>query len=118
MSTPATDSLPAPLQLWHLSVGFIVSSLIVVAGKLQIADLLADGPKTCDELARLTGTDAPSLYRILRALASEGVFYEVEPGLFTQSRLSEFLRSDIPGSMRNLDEKRVAKVADRQTHRL
>jgi hypothetical protein len=103
ISTPATDSLPPPLRLWHLSVGgFVISSLIVLAGKLQIADLLDSGPKTCDELARLTGTHAPSLYRILRALASEGIFHEVGPGMFTQSRLSEFLRTDIPGSMRNL----------------
>jgi hypothetical protein len=85
-------------------VGVIVSSLLTVVGKLKIADLLATGPKTCDELASLTGTDPYSLHRALRALACEGVFQEIEAGKFAQSQLSEFLRSDVPGSMRNLNQ--------------
>jgi predicted Rossmann fold nucleotide-binding protein DprA/Smf involved in DNA uptake len=67
-------------QLARMITGYWISQAIYVAAKLGIADLLADGPKTADELARATGTHARSLYRLLRALASVGVFSEVEGG--------------------------------------
>ena len=102
MSTPVASSLPPALQLWHLGVGNIVASLLALVGKLRIADMLAAGPKSCDELAGLTESHSPSLHRILRALACEGVFQEIQPGIFAQTQLSEFLRSDVPGSMRDL----------------
>jgi hypothetical protein len=67
---------------------------------LRLADLLADGPRNVDGLARDTATDPPSLYRLLRALASNGIFREGEPGTFELTPLAEGLRSDIPGSLR------------------
>jgi len=56
--------------------GFWMSRAIYVAAKLGIADLLKDGPKSPQELAQATGSHAPSLYRVLRALQSVGVFAE------------------------------------------
>src|SRR5262245_28466998 len=64
------------------------------------ADALASGPKSVTDLAEKTGTHPPSLYRVLRALASVGVFAEDADGRFRQTPLSEVLRSDVPGSMR------------------
>ena len=78
--------------------GYWVSQMVHVAAKLGLADHLADGPRTTDELAAATGTHARSLYRLLRALASVGIFSEADDGRFTQTALSEALRKDVPGS--------------------
>ncbi|HTN73795.1 MAG TPA: methyltransferase dimerization domain-containing protein, partial [Pirellulaceae bacterium] len=58
--------------------GYWVSQAVYVAAKLEVADHLVAGPLTSEELAARTNTHAPSLYRLLRALASVGVFREVE----------------------------------------
>jgi hypothetical protein len=87
--------------LLDLSTGYWKSQAIYVAAKLGIADLVHDGPKTSDDLARATGTHAPSLYRLLRALASVGVFAEDGQGRFGLTPMAECLRS-VPGSQRSL----------------
>jgi hypothetical protein len=84
----------------QMITGFWVSRAIYLAAKLGLADLVKERPKTADELARLTGTHAPSLYRVLRALAGVGVFADDVHGRFAQTPLSETLRSDAPGSLR------------------
>ena len=84
----------------QMITGFWVSRAIYIAAKLGLADLVKDAPKTADELARLTGTHSPSLYRALRALASVGVFADDGQGRFGQTPLSETLRSGTPGSLR------------------
>jgi hypothetical protein len=65
-----SDSSPSAAMLQTMT-GFRVSRATYVAAKLGIADLLKDGPKSSEELAQLTDTHAPSLYRVMRALASE-----------------------------------------------
>jgi hypothetical protein len=80
--------------------GFWVSRAIYVACKLGIPDLLKDGPKTSEELAQATGTHAPSLYRLLRALDSVGVVAEVDLRRFTLTPVGATLRTDVPGSLR------------------
>ena len=69
---------------------------------MGIADLLVDGPKRVDELATATDTDAPSLYRVLRALASIGVFKEEDNQVFALTPTAEPLRSDVPNSLRDV----------------
>lgn len=88
-----------PERLAGMITGYWVSQMVHVAAKLGLADLLAGGPKTADELAQDTGTHARSLYRLLRALASVGVFTEGEGRRFTQTSLSECLRGDVAGSL-------------------
>jgi hypothetical protein len=61
---------------------------------------LADGPRTAEELAEVTRTHPRSLYRLLRALASLGVFTESEDRRFSLTPQGECLRSDVPGSQR------------------
>ena len=68
---------------------FILSRAISVAAKLGIADLLKADAKTADELAQATGVHTPSLYRVLRALASAGIFAEDEAGRFHLTPLAE-----------------------------
>jgi hypothetical protein len=90
---------PAPQdQMARMISGYWVSQMVHVAARLGLADRLADGPKTADELAALTQTHARTLYRLLRALASVGIFSEDEEGRFSQTPLSESLRKDVPGS--------------------
>jgi len=80
--------------------GFWISRAVYVIGKLGIPDLLESGPKTAEELASATKTHAPSLFRILRALASVGVLSSAEGGRFAQTPVSETLVTDAPGSLR------------------
>jgi O-methyltransferase domain/Dimerisation domain len=87
--------------MFHLIVGFRVSRTIFVAAKLGLADLLKDGPRTSEQLARSTGTHAPSLYRVLRALVSIGVFSGDDEQGFVLTPLGNTLRSDAPGSLRH-----------------
>jgi hypothetical protein len=94
------QAMPPQLAVLQMASGYWVSQSIYVAAKLGIADLLKDSPKSCDELATATGTNAPSLYRVLRALASLGVFAETQPNHFTLTPLAACLQSDVPNSFR------------------
>jgi hypothetical protein len=92
--------LPPPIQMLHLIVGKWVSQAVYAVATLGVADQLAAGPKPPDALAKAVGAHAPSLHRVLRALASIGVFTEDAEGRFALTPLGETLRSDVPGSMR------------------
>ena len=93
---------PPPVALLQMMTGYWISKAIYLAAKLGIADLLADGLVSSDELAAATQTHAPSLYRVLRALASVEIFSEVAPGRFAFTPMAELLRSGTPNSMRAL----------------
>jgi SAM-dependent methyltransferase len=77
------------------------SQLIFVAAKLGIADALVDGPLTVEEIATRVGADTESLKRVLRALASLGIFAADPHGRFHLTRLAQTLRSDHPESLRD-----------------
>src|SRR5215210_5131085 len=95
-----TASEPSPRDtLLRMTNAFQVSQAIHVAATLGIADLLEDGPRSADELAEATDTHAPTLYRLLRALASVGVFAEEAEGRFGSTPLAEYLRTDAPDSL-------------------
>ncbi len=96
-----TEGQPSPrAQLQEMIVGFRPTQLIHVAAKLGIADLLKDGPKSCDEIAVGVGVHSRSLYRVLRALASLGIFAETLDGEFELTTLAEPLQTAVPGSLR------------------
>jgi hypothetical protein len=98
---PATGEMPPEAILIQIQFGALMAQALSVAAELKIADLLSNGPKTVKELAAATGSHERSLYRVLRSLASTGVFREVADQVFTQTPQSEPLRSDAPISMRN-----------------
>ena len=81
--------------------GIHISRAVYVAAELGIADLLADGPVSASDLARATGTDEPSLYRVLRLLAALGVFEEHEARSFSRTVIGDRLRRDAPIGMRS-----------------
>ncbi|MGH2532076.1 MAG: methyltransferase [Thermomicrobiales bacterium] len=91
---------PHTAQLHRMIDGYQVAQAIAVAATLGIADLVADGPKTSKELARITGAHPRALHRLLRALASVDVFTQDNDGRFAMTPLAEGLRGDIPGSLR------------------
>jgi hypothetical protein len=63
-----TRENPSPPALFEMATAYWLSQAIYVAAKLGIADLLRGGPQSCVELATSTGSDAPSLFRLMRAL--------------------------------------------------
>jgi len=87
-------------RLLALVRGYRISQSIYVATRLGIPDLLADGPRDIDELAHATGSDPPSLRRVLRFLAGVGVLDEVGPSRFALAPLGVGLRTGVPGSLR------------------
>jgi hypothetical protein len=85
-----------PSDLGRLVTGGQLAQAISVAAMLGIADLLAGGPRTSDDLAKATETHPGALYRLLRALASAEVLAEEDGRLFALTALGEGLRSDAP----------------------
>jgi hypothetical protein len=96
------NQIEQQLQMRNLLMGFVVSRALQVAAELGLADALADGPKNRDTLAREVGAHADTLNRLMRTLASFGVFDQLPDGRFTNTPRSEYLRRDVPGSMRGL----------------
>ena len=94
------EAVPPQAQLMQMAMGFMMSDLLGTAVKLKLADHLADGPKTAEELAGPTGTHAPTLYRLLRTLSSHGLFAEDGERRFALTPLSEPLRTGVPGSVK------------------
>lgn len=105
-----STTLPAPeVQAPHqptpgehilqLATGYIASTSIYIAAKLGIADLLAGGPKPVSELAAASGSHEDRLYRVLRTLASVGVFTEVAPRQFALTPAGAVLQTGTPDSI-------------------
>ena len=83
---------------WHMA--HWVSHIVYVAAKLGLADHLANGPKSADEIAGTTGTHAPSLYRLMRTLANLGILTEDATHCFALTPLGDALKTGAPGSAR------------------
>jgi ubiquinone/menaquinone biosynthesis C-methylase UbiE len=84
----------------QLIAGFRISRIIYAAARLGLADLLQETPADSATLAALTGSHEPSLYRLMRALASIGIVAEDEQHRFSLTALGVILRSDAPDSLR------------------
>jgi hypothetical protein len=100
-ASPKTASQQAGTeQMLQIISGFWISRAVYVIAKLGIPDLMKTGSKTASELAAETKMHAPSLFRVLRALASVGVLSSEDDGRFGLTPVSETLVSDAPGSLR------------------
>tara|TARA_R110002072_G_scaffold228234_5_gene385084 strand:+ start:5161 stop:6183 length:1023 start_codon:yes stop_codon:yes gene_type:complete len=91
---------PLPVQMLDLINGYWVSKMLHVVAELDVASILAEGPCTVAELAASMDVQAERLVRVLRALASVGVFQEDESGRFSNTPLSETLCAEREDSMR------------------
>src|SRR6266851_2639656 len=101
VSAEHTSEPPPAVVLMQMAQGFMVARALQAAAVLGVADLLAGGPQSAADLAAATSTDGPSLGRLLRALASRGIFRSDETGKYLNTPLSEALRGDVPGSARD-----------------
>jgi hypothetical protein len=97
----ASDQEATLQKMRGLIFGFSITRSIAVAAELGIADKLAIRPHTAAELATECGVLERPLYRVLRALAGEGVFAENDEGRFALTPMAELLRSDHPLSLRD-----------------
>ena len=83
---------PPEARLWDLLRGALAARALCIVADLRVADALARGPRPVTDLAHEVGADADTLRRLLRALASDGVFAEQEPGVFRNTEASKLLR--------------------------
>ena len=84
-----------------MAIAYRVSSLVYIAAEMNLADRLAEAPRTADELAETTGDYRPALYRFMRTLAGMGLFTECSDHRFSLTPLGEALRTGTPGSIRS-----------------
>lgn len=98
---PLSSAVPPSLQLFLMSEGLVVSTTLAMVAEIGIADLLAEGPRHFEDLAKATATHPRSLYRVLRLMSSVGVFAEIEPSHFALTPVGEILRTGVAGSMRS-----------------
>jgi hypothetical protein len=94
------QSLLPHAQLVQMAMAHWGSQTLYVAAKLNLADHLAQSPKTAEELAEPTATHAPSLYRLMRALAGLGLLIQDSKQRFALTPLGEALKTGAPGSAR------------------
>jgi hypothetical protein len=78
--------------LWDLMRGALTARALGIVADLRVADALAAGPRPVGELAAEVQADTDTLYRLLRALASDDIFAETEPSVFANTSASELLR--------------------------
>ena len=97
---PTSQERAAAAAVLQMIWGIHISRAVYVAAELGIADLLAGGPMTAAQLARATQAHEPSLYRVLRLLASLDVLTEHDHHSFSLTILGEPLRADVPASSR------------------
>jgi hypothetical protein len=100
MTAPTPPVLPPNARLFELAASIVPAKALWVAAELGVADHLADEPRPVEALAAATGTDPGALYRILRLLATLGVFTELEGRRFGHTEMSLALRSDHPAKAR------------------
>jgi hypothetical protein len=93
------DQPPPSAQLFQMMTGFVVSQAIFVAARLGVADAVSGGPRPVADIARELKADPASLYRLLRTLASVGVFAETSPRTFSLTPMGAMLRRDDSSGM-------------------
>jgi hypothetical protein len=94
--------MPPSVTVLNQITGLWTTQLLYVAANLNIADHLDKKPLTIRELAEVTEADEQTLYRMMRALASQGLFKETRDGRFKLTGLGKCLRTGTPGSMRDM----------------
>jgi len=96
-----SNELPPPAQMLQTITGYWISQAVGTAARLGVSDQLADGPRKSSEVAEAVGADPLNLFRLMRMLASIGVFTMDQQERFGLTPLGDTLRSDVPGSVRD-----------------
>ncbi len=98
----AANEMPPQALVMQALFGFMVTRCLSAVAALGVPDALNDGPLYYTDLAQATGTDQKALHRVMRMLSGVGIFAEPEPGRYALTPASQLLRSDVPGSMRDM----------------
>jgi hypothetical protein len=104
-ATMAETSAPggfARRKMLGILSGSWVAQCCYAVAKLGVPDLLADGPRSVEDLAAHSGADPDALARLLRGMASIGLFRRTAPRTYALTSVTECLRSDVPGSLRQM----------------
>lgn len=99
--TSAAGGFARRKLLGILSSSWVAQCCYAVA-KLGVPDLLAEGPRSVEDLAERCGADPEALARLLRGMASIGLFRRTAPRTYALTSVTEYLRSDVPHSLRQL----------------
>lgn len=91
-------------MLMKLMAGKCITAALAAAARLRVADHLKDGPRSAEDIAPAAGAHPPSLYRLMRALATVGVLEEHADRRFALTPVGTFLRTDVPGSLAAMAE--------------
>jgi C-methyltransferase len=97
-----TEEIPAPTRLKELALGLAYAAMLHTVTRLHVADALGSTPATIEELAEAVEADPPTLRRLLRALALDGVFAENEDGTWVHTDMSQLLKCGTPSSMADM----------------
>lgn len=98
-----TDApVPAPTRLKELALGLAYAAMLHTATRLRVADAIGDEPAALDDLAGAVGADPPTLARLMRGLAFEGVFAQEPDGRWVNTEMSSLLRTGTPASMADM----------------
>lgn len=95
------EEIPPHADIVQMATGYWVSRIVYMAAKVNLADLLADGSKTANELAEITGTQERALHRLMRSLSSLGVLTDEGDGKYGLTPLGEALQEGAPGEAKN-----------------
>lgn len=99
MGGQLTSQVP---PIFRMATAYWASQAVYVAAKLGIADVLSEGPHSCEEIANTVHADSESLYRLMRALAALGVFAIDGDGRFSLTATGAPLQTGMPGSLRSM----------------
>lgn len=91
----------AALHVLEQALGYTYQAALRAAVELGVADALAHGETKIDELANRIQADPQKLHRVLRLLATRGIFQEIRPGIYALTPAADFLRSDVAYSLRS-----------------
>jgi hypothetical protein len=86
--------VPAPVAMMEMVTDMWAAQAITAAADLGIADALAKGPLSADQLAKAVDADADAISRLLRALISRGIFRQRRDGRYDLTPLADSLRRD------------------------
>jgi hypothetical protein len=97
-----TAAAPTPTDVGHvlgLIGGYQISQAVYTVASLRLADLIAAGENTTEKLAAAAGAVPDRIHRLLRTLASYGLFTQTAPRSWELTPAGQTLRSDVPGSL-------------------
>ena len=93
---------PPQAVLMQSLFGMMVTRSLSAVAELRVPDALETGPRYYTDLAEVVGADQRALHRVMHMLSGVGLFAETRPGTYALTPVSDLLRTEVPGSMRDM----------------